>query len=68
MEIVKDNQVRDLSIDETYEVNGGNPCLWMALGYVGGKILDSAMGMSWDSGRTSSGGQMNGSLRSNMYQ
>jgi hypothetical protein len=68
MEMVKENQVRELSIDETNAVNEGNPQVWMALGYVGRKTLDSAMGISWGSGQTSSGGQMNGSLRSNMYQ
>lgn len=68
MKTEKNTQVRELSIHETYEVYGGNPWVWMALGYVGGKVLDSALSMSWGSGRTSSGGQMNGSLRSNMYQ
>lgn len=68
METEKGTQIRELSIDETYEIYGGNPWVWMALGYVGGKVMDSVMSMSWGSGRTSSGGQMNASLRNNMYQ
>jgi len=60
--------MRELNVNEIKEVNGGLRAVgWALLGYVGGKILDKLEGMGGGNGNTSSGGQMNRSRRSNMF-
>lgn len=54
--------MRELNVNEIKAVNGGNPWAWMALGYVGGKIIDG-LGYYGGNGNISSGGQMNRSRR-----